>query len=71
MQDVFQAALGPNVQVYSQANLVAESLADYLVRHPQMLGDGQESLFLTTGDPGRVSDKATQFLRRHITFQSA
>ena len=71
MQDVFQDALGPSVSVYSQANLVAESLADYLARHPNMLGSGTESLFLTTGDPRRVSDRATQFLRRQITFEKA
>ncbi|WP_299353202.1 glutamate racemase [uncultured Shimia sp.] len=71
MHDAFQAALGEDVKVYSQANLVAESLADYLQRHPAMVGEGSESMFLTTGDAGRVSDRATQFLRRKITFQSA
>ncbi|WP_372884853.1 glutamate racemase [Shimia sp.] len=71
MHDAFQAALGQDVEVYSQANLVAESLADYLKRHPKMIGTGSESLFLTTGDPARVSDRATQFLRRKITFQQA
>ncbi|THD74724.1 glutamate racemase [Thalassobius vesicularis] len=71
MQDVFQDALGANVDVYSQANLVAESLADYLQRHPKMIGPGTESLFLTTGDPRKVSARATQFLRSKIEFQSA
>ncbi|SMX42619.1 glutamate racemase [Actibacterium lipolyticum] len=71
METVFQEALGENVSVYSQANLVAESLADYLERHPDMLGAGTESMFLTTGDPKTVSNKATQFLRRRIEFQSA
>ncbi|ARC88461.1 glutamate racemase [Rhodovulum sp. MB263] len=71
LQDVFQEALGEGVRVYSQANLVAESLADYLGRHPEMQGPGTETMFLTTGDPGFVSDKATQFLRRRIAFRSA
>ncbi|MBU3258425.1 glutamate racemase [Roseovarius sp. PS-C2] len=71
MQNVFQDALGPDVQVYSQANLVAESLADYLTRHPNMMGEGTDSAFLTTGDPKRVSSRATQFLRREITFTAA
>jgi glutamate racemase len=71
METAFRQALGPQVKVYSQASLVAESLSDYLDRHPDMLGTGRDSLFLTTGDPGRVSDKATQFLRRRIAFQSA
>ena len=71
MQDQFQQALGPEVQVFSQANLVAESLADYLQRRPEFIGTGTESKFLTTGDPARVSSKATQFLRQKISFESA
>ena len=71
MEQHFQAALGADVKVFSQADLVAESLANYLERHPDMLGAGTESMFLTTGDPRTVSDKATQFLRRKITFVAA
>ncbi len=71
MQDAFQDALGADVEVYSQANLVAESLADYLERHPKMMGSGTESMFLTTGDPARVSTRATQFLRRKLDFTAA
>ena len=71
MEQAFQAALGDGVKVYSQADLVAESLADYLTRRPEMLGSGTQSQFLTTGDPDRVSSRATQFLRRQITFDAA
>ncbi|WP_305968278.1 MULTISPECIES: glutamate racemase [unclassified Mameliella] len=71
MQNIFQEALGPDVSVYSQANLVAESLSDYLQRHPDMMGPGTESGFLTTGNPLKVSQNATQFLRRKITFEAA
>ncbi|WP_425098243.1 glutamate racemase [Tropicibacter sp. S64] len=71
MEEIFQDALGKDVAVYSQANLVAESLADYLVRHPAMLGTGQDSCFLTTGDPAKVSRHATQFLKRKIEFTKA
>jgi glutamate racemase len=70
MQDAFQAALGADVKVFSQANLVADSLADYVQRRPEMVGGGT-SRFLTSGDPKRVSDRATQFLRRQITFEAA
>ncbi|WP_170432811.1 glutamate racemase [Ruegeria arenilitoris] len=70
MAEAFQAALGPDVQVFSQGDLVAESLADYLQRHPDMLGGG-EAGYLTTGNPQKVSDRATQFLRRQITFKAA
>jgi glutamate racemase len=71
MQKVFQDALGQGVKVYSQANLVADSLADYLTRRPQFLGSGLQSRFLTTGDPAYVTNKAIQFLRRKITFEAA
>ncbi len=71
MEEVFQEALGPEVKVFSQADLVAESLADYLSRRPQMIGPGTASQFLTTGNPAQVSNRATQFLRRRITFEAA
>jgi len=71
MEDAFKAALGPDVQVYSQAEIVAESLADYLGRHPEMAGTGQIPMCLTTGDPKTVSDRATQFMRRKIEFHEA
>ncbi len=70
MADTFQEALGEDVKVLNQGDLVAESLADYLGRHPNMLGEGQSG-FLTTGKPSFVSDRATQFLRRQITFVAA
>ena len=71
MEPAFRQALGEGVRVFSQANLVAESLADYLIRRPEFLGAGTQSKFLTTGDPVNVSHKATQFLRRQITFEAA
>ncbi len=71
MQDVFQEALGPDVAVYSQPKLVAASLLDYLGRHPIMVGEGEDAMFLTSGDARKVSDQATRFLRRKIEFQSA
>lgn len=68
--DAFCDALGAGVKVLSQADLVAESLADYVARHPDLLGAAAASAFLTTGDPGRVSEKATQLLRRRIEFEA-
>ena len=71
MASTFQESLGQNVKVYTQADLVPASLSDYLDRHPEMRGKGSQSMFLTTGDPAKVTSKATQFLRRQIVFQSA
>lgn len=70
MQKAFQEALGPDVRVYSQAGLVADSLADYLERHPELSGTGSGGRYLTTGAPGHVSGKATQFLRQPIRFEA-
>jgi glutamate racemase len=71
MEAVFADALGPQVKVFSQACLVAESLADYLARRPEFLGTGTAAKFLTTGDPRAVGDRATQFLRRKVAFEAA
>lgn len=71
VEDIFQDALGPDVKVYSQPELVGASLSYYLDRRPEMAGNGDGVTFLTTGDPKRVSSRATQFLRREIAFQSA
>ena len=69
MAATFADALGPGVKVFSQADLVAESLADYLRRRPEMVGAGGVAKFLTTGDPKAVSDRGTQFLRRRVVFE--
>jgi len=71
VEKVFQDALGQEVKVFSQPALVAESLADYLTRRPEMIGAGTDTVYLTTGNPARVSDRATQFLRRQIRFDAA
>ncbi len=71
VEEVFAGALGPRVRVLSQARLVADSLADYLERHPGFAGTGGGTRFLTTGDPETVSMKSTLFLRRGIAFEAA
>jgi len=71
MADVFQDALGPEVKVFSQGEIVAKSLADYLKRHPELKGTGKDTVFLTTGNPKSVSNQATRFLRRDVRFQQA
>jgi glutamate racemase len=69
VEHVFRDALGPGVKVFSQPGLVAESLADYLRRRPEMAGGGSGTIYLTSGKPSQVSSRATQFLRRGITFE--
>ncbi|WP_113913278.1 glutamate racemase [Roseovarius dicentrarchi] len=71
LQEVFAEALGPDVTVYSQPSLVADSLAYYLARHPEMAGKGGGVTYLTSGDAKRVSDRAATFLRRPVSFSPA
>lgn len=71
LEDVFQKALGEDVKILSQPNLVADSLADYLARHPNMVGQPQDNTYLTTGNPTMVSAHAITFLRRKIAFEQA
>lgn len=71
LEDIFQDALGADVQVFSQANLVAASLEDYLKRHPDMYGTDGPQRLLTTGDPQAVSDAATRFLSKSLRFVAA
>lgn len=68
VQEVFERELPVGTLVLSQPAIVAESLADYLVRHPEFGGAG-ETLFLTTGDPRQVSQQAHRFLGMELGFQ--
>lgn len=58
------------VKVLSQGKIVAESLTDYLIRHPEMeirLSRNSERHFLTTGDAASFSAKTTKFYGQPIT----
>ena len=70
LQAVFQKALGPNVKIFCQSELVARSLGDYLHRHPDKIGRGKGGKMLTTGDTLKVSQRATQFLKYAIQFEA-
>ncbi len=72
LRSTFQDALGQNVKVYAQADLVADSLADYIERHPQIsYPEGGEVRLLTNSNPQIVSQRASQFLKRAIHFHAA
>ena len=70
LKECFEKALGPNVEVYSQGKIVADSLVHYLKRHPIFIESG-DTLFLTTGDVNKVSLAATRFLGKKMLFKSA
>ncbi|MDR1880419.1 MAG: glutamate racemase [Tannerellaceae bacterium] len=61
--------LPEGVALFAQGERVAESLKDYLARHPEMdsrLGKQSTRRFLTTESAGRFSESASLFLSRPI-----
>lgn len=71
VEAAFREALGPEVRIYSQPEIVAESLADYLARRPEFRGPDTRSRLLTTGDPAEVGARATRLLGRTLRFEAA
>jgi glutamate racemase len=69
--DLFQAALPAAAQTLSQPRLVAESLADYLQRHPDLdqVDPAPAHLFLTTGDPARATRSGRIFFGAPVDFE--
>ncbi len=71
MREVFQDALGHDVQVFAQGTIVAKSLKDYLERHPDMRGSDGPRRYLTTGDPVAVTHAASHFVGKNVVFEQA
>lgn len=64
MIDDFKRMMGRRVQVLNSGKIVAESLRDYLKRHPEIekqLERGGSQKFRTTDDPARFKDFAKSF----------
>ena len=62
---VIRAACPPDVEILSQGPIVAERLADWLARHPEMetrLTRGATRRYLTTDDPGWFADAGGRLL---------
>jgi glutamate racemase len=65
----FRAVLPADAKLLSQGALAAESLAAYLERRPEFAAPGGGTRFLTTGDPERVSARASALLGRRFVFE--
>lgn len=64
LRDKIQAALPEGIQLLSQGQIVAESLADYLQRHPEIeerCRRGNDRRFYTTDSPEDFDNHATAF----------
>ena len=71
VEDAFRAALPAATTLVSQPALVADSLADYLRRHPRFAGGTGTVRHVTTGDPAAVGARAAVFMGAPLTFGAA
>jgi glutamate racemase len=71
VEAAFRAALPAGTALVSQPDLIAASLADYLIRHPRFAGGTGAVRFLTTGDPDAVGQRARVFMDHPLPFVSA
>ncbi len=58
-----------HIRVVAQGDLVAESLGDYLIRHPEMdrrLTRGGKTTYLTTESPAKFDSVASMFLSSEV-----
>ena len=71
VEAAFRDALPPGTALVSQPDLIADSLADYLKRHPRFR-DGKGAVsYLTTGDPAAVGRRAAVFMGAALEFAPA
>ena len=63
VEHLFRRHLPPFTRLLTQPKVVADSLEDYLARHPHYVegSPGAPPILLTTGDPGRVNATARVF----------
>ncbi|RYZ00720.1 MAG: glutamate racemase [Chitinophagaceae bacterium] len=72
LRDKIRALLPEGVQVLGQGEIVAESLADYLERHPEIetrLTKQRIRTFFTTDAPSDFDNKATYFFGEEVSAQ--
>ncbi len=70
--DQIQKHLPAKTILFEQPKIVASSLKDYLQRHPEIetkLERESKTTFLTSGDPEKVSQTASLFFDKNISFQ--
>lgn len=71
MIDEFKKNMGKRVKVLDSSKIVAESLKDYLKRHPEIetqLTKGSKQNFFTTDDPERFKEFAKSFAHIQVDF---
>lgn len=71
VEDAFRAALPMSTTLVSQPTLIADSLADYLRRHPGFAGGAGRTSYVTSGDPAAVGARAAVFMGAPLPFEAA
>lgn len=71
VKNFFSKYLGKDIKILDHAEIVSESLKDYLFRHPDKVGIKEGSFFLTTGDPQYVMEKAQEISGAEVNFIKA
>jgi glutamate racemase len=74
LKEKIEKHLPPNVRLLSQGEIVAESLKDYLHRHPEMetrLTRQGKREFYTTDDPNDFDNKASIFFGEKVASRHA
>lgn len=69
VEHLFRRHLPPATRILSQPEVVADSLEDYLGRHPSYKGEAAPGpVLLTTGDPDEASARARVFAGVNLRF---
>jgi glutamate racemase len=72
IQPIIEKMLPASIRVLAQGELVADSLADYLLRHPEMenrCSTTGTTRYLTTENELLFAEKASYFLQENIQAQ--
>lgn len=73
LKDKIRRLLTPSINIVSQGEIVAESLREYLVRHPEMerrLSQEGQVQYLSTEQPEKFNEKASIFLNETVTAEN-
>lgn len=67
----FRKALPLDTVIFSQPEIVAQSLADYLERHQRFKNAQGHVIYKTSGDAAQVSKEASRFIGHKVQFERA
>lgn len=66
----FRQSLPLDTVIFSQPEIVAQSLADYLERHAHFKNTDGGVIYKTSGNAAQVSKEATRFIGHDVKFES-